>query len=301
MTPSEVTAPLGFFSRQLVEPAQAIAPIDVDLRTADPSTAGATTELVECAIRDARSDAEPPALDAEGFTLVRRPSEVRDWYDSDEVIRTYYEECRQLARELTGASHTFTFDHIIREPGRQIGGGGTAGQDVVTTTDRGGGYISGVHMDYTDSSTWTDYLALHGQAEPVDPERVVVLNFWRPLLGPPDRAPLALCDARTVTSADLVETMLYGYGHEGYSWHDIGISVFQVASSPDHRWSYFSGMSPDEVLLITTYDSRGVIGRGCPHASFDNPQPPPGTPERRSIELRVLCFIGATDPEVAVA
>ncbi|MGY1745021.1 CmcJ/NvfI family oxidoreductase [Blastococcus sp. SYSU D00695] len=299
MTAPSVTAPLGFFSRSLLAPAQQMVPVEIDLRTVDPSGGGATTELVECTITDARHAPETPGLDTTGYTLVRRPSAVRNWYDSSEVIDTYYRECRDLARELTGASHAFTFDHIIREPGRQIGGGGTAQQDVITTQEAGGGYVSGVHMDYTDSSTWTDYLALHGHTEPAGASRVVVLNFWRPLFGSPDRAPLALCDARTVTADDLLETMLYGYGHEGYSWHDIGISVYQVAASPQQRWSYFSDMSPDEVLLMKTYDTAGVIGRGCPHAAFTNPAAPEGTPDRRSIELRVLCFI--TDEGEAAA
>jgi hypothetical protein len=146
-------------------------------------------------------------------------------------------------------------------------------------------------MDYTDSSTWTEYLALHGCAVPEGATRVIVLNFWRPLYHSPERAPLALCDARTVAADDLVETMLYGYGHDGYSWHDIGISVYQVAHSPDQRWFYFPDMSPQEVLIIKTFDSHGVVGRGCPHASFQNDSAPAGTPDRRSIELRVLCFV----------
>jgi hypothetical protein len=301
VTTPTVKAPLSFFSRSLIAPAQEMAPLDIDLRKVDPGSGGTMTELVECTISDARHAPVAPSLDSTGYTLVHRPSAVRDWYDSREVIDTYYEECRELARELTGASHVFTFDHIIREPGRQIGGGGTAQQDVVTTQEAGGGYVSGVHMDYSDRATWADYLALHGHTEPAGADRVVVLNFWRPLFGSPDRAPLALCDARTVTADDLLETTLYGYGHEGYSWHDIGISVFQVAASPSQRWSYFSGMSPDEVLLMKTYDTLGVIGRGCPHAAFSNPAAPPGTPERHSIELRVLCFITGDEGGAATA
>lgn len=291
MTSLDTHAAMTFLAPAALEALRPFAPFDVDLRTTEGM--GGPSDLncdVECTIRDARAESASMSVDTSGFTLVERPSAVQDWYDSSEVARTYYEECKQLARELTGAPHAFTFDHIIREPGRQIGGGGTAARDVVTTTERGGGYIGGVHMDYTDSSEWTEYLALHGCTPPAA-RRVVVLNFWRPLLGSPDRSPLALCDARTVTGDELLETMLYGYGHEGYSWHDIGISVYQVASSPAHRWWYYPGMTPDEVLLIKTYDSDGVVGRGCPHASFQNPLASAATPPRRSIELRVLCFI----------
>ena len=47
-------------------------------------------------------------------------------------------------------------------------------------------------------------------------------------------------------------------------------------------------MTPDEVLVIKSFDSDGVVGNTCPHASFAHPNPK-GEP-RRSIELRVLCF-----------
>jgi len=211
------------------------------------------------------------------------------------VIRVYYEECKALARRLTGASRAFTFDHLIREPGRQTGGGGLFKRDVVTTAERGGGYVSIVHMDYTDNSTWREYLALHGISEPEGASRVIVLNFWRPLFGSAERQPLALCDARTVRSDDLLEMMLYGYGQEGYSWHDIGISVYQVANSPEQQWHYYSNMEPDEVLLIKTYDSLGVIGRACPHTPFTNSTAPSTLPARRSVELRVLCYV---DPKL---
>ena len=289
-----VTAQLNFISREGL-----VRALESGLRSMDyrqPRAPGPSlSEAVECLVRDARSDAAGFTLDTGGFTLERRRSAVRDWFDADEVMRVYYEECRRLARELTGASHAFTFDHLIREPGRQTSGGGLLKQSEVTTAERGGGYVASVHMDYTDSSTWREYLALHGLSEPEGASRVIVLNFWRPLFDTPERDPLALCDARTVEADDLLELMIYGYGHRGYSWHDIGISIYQVAHSPRQQWYYYSDMTPDEVLLIKTYDSRGVVGRGCPHCSFANLSAPATAPPRRSVELRVLCYVGARD------
>jgi hypothetical protein len=290
-----VSALLRFIDRETVIRARGNGPIRIDYRVPSPHVIQ-KDDIVECLIHDARPSAAQLTLESSGFQLVRRPTGVQDWLNSDEVIRVYYEECKSLARELTGASQTFTFDHLTREPGRQIGGGGLFKRDVMTTAERGGGYISLVHMDYTASSTWNDYLALHGVSEPEGASRVIVLNFGRPLFGTAERQPLALCDARTVHSDDLLEMMLYGYGHNGYSWHDIGISVYQVARSPRQQWFYYSNMGPDEVLLIKTYDSLGVIGRGCPHTSFTNNAAPSTLPERRSIELRVLCYIDDQNP-----
>ena len=253
-----------------------------DLRA--PAREGRGVDERELVIRDGRTT-DGLGLEASGFTLIDRPSEVTDFYDCDAVIATFYQECKTAAMELTGAHTTFTFDHIIREPGLQYCAGGTSGTMEATGVETGGGYIASVHMDYTDNTSFGAYLALHGQAPP-PAERIVALNFWRALDGP-DHQPLAVCDARTVDRGDLKEVVIYGYGAPSYSWHDIGIETFSVRASAAQRWYFYSAMSPDEVLVIKSFDSEGVIGRGCPHASFTHRN---GGEPRRSIELRVLCF-----------
>ena len=214
---------------------------------------------------------------------------MTDFYDCEEVMSVYYEECKAFARELTGADIAFTFDHLIREPGRQISGGGTDGKNRVTGAEAGGGYIGTVHMDYTENTTWHDYLTLQAQQQPANPSRVIALNFWRPLSVVVENNPLAVCDARTVEPQDLFETVVYGYGADNYSWHGIGIETYNVKYTANQCWYYYSRMTNQEVLIIKSYDSDGVIGRTCPHASFQLPNPK-GEP-RRSIELRVLCFV----------
>ena len=244
-------------------------------------------DATDVAVMNARGHAGL-GLHASGFELVRSPSAVTDFYDCDEVMSTYYSECRSIARQLTGARTTFTYDHLIREPGQQYTGGGTDGTQRKTGVERGGGYIGNVHMDYTDNTTWEKYLAKHGQRVPEEADRVYALNFWRPLSPSVDDFPLAVCDARTVRLEDLRETVVFGYAADNYSWHDIGIETFSVSASDRQRWYYYPGMTPDDVLVIKSFDSEGVIGRTCPHASFAHPNPR-GEP-RRSIELRVLCF-----------
>ena len=257
----------------------------VDLRA--PSDQVVNVEATEVAVMNAHEHADL-GLHSSGFELVRSPSAVTDFYDCDLVMGTYYEECGATARELTGAHTTFTFDHIIREPGLQFSGGGLDGSQRASGVERGGGYIASVHMDYTDNTTWHRYLALHGERVPEGAGRVYALNFWRPLSPSVDDHPLAVCDARTVRVEDLQETVVYGYGADNYSWHDIGIETFSVSASGHQRWYYYPGMTPDDVLVIKSFDSEGVAGRTCPHASFAHPSPK-GEP-RHSIELRVLCF-----------
>ena len=241
-------------------------------------------------ISDARL-AEDIGLESSGFQLFHRPSSVDDFLNNKEVMRIYYDECKTLAKELTGASVAFTYDHLIREPGQQISGGGTDGQPHVTGEDQGGGYIGTAHMDYTDTTTWTDYLAVHNEQPPNSAVRTISLNFWRGLSTVVDDYPLAICDARSVKKKDLFETVVFGYGASNYSWHDIGIETYSVKYSEDQQWYYFPRMTPEEVLVIKSYDSLGVIGNTCPHSAFNNPAANPDSPPRRSIELRVLCFI----------
>ena len=257
----------------------------VDLRS--PSGEPGGSAVIEVAVADARGQSDL-GLHTSGFELVRRPSSVTDFYDCELVMGTYYDECKALARALTGAHTTFTFDHIIREPGLQYSGGGTDGSQRKSGVESGGGYIGSVHMDYTDNTTWDRYLALHGERVPAGASRVFALNFWRSLSDSADDNPLAVCDARTVREEDLQETVIYGYGADNYSWHDIGIETFSVKASEHQRWYYHPGMTPDDVLVIKSFDSEGVIGTTCPHASFPHPQPKGHS--RRSIELRVLCF-----------
>ncbi len=263
------------------------SPRHYDMRIDKQGYAPAGLESHIVAVSDARS-VQGLSLETSGFELRECPSSVTNFYDNDQVMGTYYGECKKLAEELTGAEQTYTFDHLIREPGKQISGGGTDGQVRETSSDAGGGYVSAVHMDYTENTTWDDYLGVHGVVLP-ECSRVIALNFWRPIGNVVLDRPLAVCDARTVREEDLYETLVYGYGADNYSWHNIGIETYNVKYSERHRWYSYSAMSPEEVLVFKSFDSQGVIGTTCPHASFRLETA--AVKPRRSIELRVLCFI----------
>jgi hypothetical protein len=97
-------------------------------------------------------------------------------------------------------------------------------------------------------------------------------------------APLALCDARSITAAELVPTDLVYPDKVG--------EVYSFVPSPAHRWYYFPQLSPEEVILIKIYDSLsdGKVARLTAHTAFDDPETPADAPPRRSIELRCLVF-----------
>ena len=56
---------------------------------------------------------------------------------------------------------------------------------------------------------------------------------------------------------------------------------------PDHRWYYFSNMTPDELLVFKGYDSEGPHAMNAMHTAFDNPAAGPHAIPRESIEARM--------------
>jgi len=110
-----------------------------------------------------------------------------------------------------------------------------------------------------------------------------IFNVWRPIRGPVQSIPLAVCDARSVRADELVATDL-DYG-------DRTGEIYQVTFNPEHRWYYFPHMEAEEALVFKCYDSMDDgRARFTPHTAFDDPRTPPDAPDRESIELRCLSF-----------
>lgn len=226
------------------------------------------------AIHDVRPVASAVSLDEEGFGVVRHASAVRDFYDEDEVRRTYYPEAEQVIREATGADRVFIFDHTVR---RRVAG----------VQDRRGGPrqpATRVHVDHTERSgpqRVRDLFPL--EAEELLRGRTQIINLWRPIRGPLRDAPLAVCDARSVNPEHLVASDLVYRNRTG--------EIYSVIYDPAHRWFYVPEMEADEALLLKCYDSQ-TDGRArfAPHTAFTDPTTPPDAPPRESIEVRSLVF-----------
>jgi hypothetical protein len=140
-----------------------------------------------------------------------------------------------------------------------------------------------VHNDHTVNSAprrVRDHLG--ADAEELLKHRFGIVNVWRPIRGPVEDSPLALCDARSFTDDDLIASDLV-YAH-------VRGETSRVAYNPAHRWYYFSKMQTDEVLFIRVHDSANDgRARLSFHTSFDNPLAL-GAPPRESIEVRTLVF-----------
>ena len=108
--------------------------------------------------------------------------------------------------------------------------------------------------------------------------RVIQVNVWRPISGPVQRAPLALADAASIASQELVITEQRFPDRVG--------EIYNLAFSPTQRWYWAPEMQRDEVLLIKGWDS-GDDGRArfTPHGAFVW-QRDADSPPRESIEAR---------------
>ena len=226
-------------------------------------------------IRDVRPVAAALSLEREGFQLVSTASSVSDFDDQEAVQARYYGEAVSLLEELTGASRVVVFDHTIR---RHISG----------ATDRTAGTprqpVPRVHNDYTvKSGPQRVRDLLGGEADDLLRRRFSVVNVWRPIRGPIQDAPLAVADAQSVDTDDLIATDLIYPDRTG--------EIYYVKYNPSHRWFYAPAMRQDEVMLIKCFDSaEDGRARFVPHAAFADPTTPAGALPRESIELRTLVF-----------
>ena len=231
-------------------------------------------------MHDMRPVADTISLDREGFALLTSPSAVRDFYDEEELRRVYYREAEQAIQAATGAARVVVFDHTIRR--RTWDEADRAPQDRAPSASRLP--VTRIHGDYTEVSGPQRVRDIMGdEAEDLLGHRFAIVNLWRPIRGPLRDAPLALCDAATLSDGDLVTHDLIYEDRTG--------EIFALTHNPAHRWFYAPEMRTDEILLLKCFDSaRDGRARFMPHTSFQDPTAGQDVLPRESIELRTLVF-----------
>ena len=148
-------------------------------------------------VADARAIAARPSIDREGYELWDAPTGVADFADEAAIRRYYYAEAAELARWVTGARQAWVFDHLVRrrEAGRPALGFGRQGDGSNPAA------VGRVHNDYSEASGRRRLeLVLTDPAELARVERFAIVNIWRSIRGPVLDTPLAVCDARSVSS-----------------------------------------------------------------------------------------------------
>lgn len=87
-------------------------------------------------------------------------------------------------------------------------------------------------------------------------------------------------------------------GHHSTEGYEVKGETLAVAPNDSHRFYYVKDMTPDDVMLLKCYDSRGEgqpggrkgIAVRTPHTAFFDPDTPKEAPGRQSIEVRCLVF-----------
>ena len=235
---------------------------------------GAEFEDREVSIYNARELQPAATLDREGFCLETQDVGEKDFYDFDAFLEDYEAKISELIVSVTGASEALVFDHTRRSDSPVV-----RGERMTRET------ASVIHNDYTDASAVRRLRDLVSAEEAKQRlgKRFAIVNLWRSISGTVTTTPLACCDAQSVDWADLVAS-------ERRAEERIG-ELELVSWNPRHRWYYYPDMTPDEVLLIKTFDSaRDGRARRSIHTAFENPLAPPGAAPRESMESRLLVF-----------
>jgi hypothetical protein len=225
-------------------------------------------------IRNGRAVEDEFSLDMQGFELHRHDTAVVDFYDREEVQRVYYPEVERLLKAATGAAKVVIFDHQVRcLPMAQRGERGARE------------YAKVVHNDYTANSgprRVRDHLP-PAEAEELLRHRFAEINVWRPIRGPVESSPLAVCDARSIAPYDFVPSALVYPDKVG--------ETYRFKHNPNHRWFYFPFLERSEAILLKCYDSKeDGRARFTAHTSFEDPTSLPNAAPRESIEVRALVF-----------
>ncbi|HTW89010.1 MAG TPA: CmcJ/NvfI family oxidoreductase [Candidatus Binataceae bacterium] len=222
-------------------------------------------------IRNGREVSGQLSLDRQGFVLTPHETAVRDFYDPEEVRSVYYPEIEKLVKAITGAHRVAVFDHVVRNP-------------KLADQKRAGAPIRVVHNDYTFMSAPRRVRThLPDEADQLLSHRFAEVNIWRPIRGPLQDTPLAVCDAGSIAPSDVVLSELVYPGFVGETWGFL--------FNPNHRWFYFPKLQRNEAIVLKCFDSKeDGRARFTAHSAFDDPTSPADRIPRESIETRALVF-----------
>lgn len=219
-------------------------------------------------IRDARPFAEGLGLEREGFRIVDSPTGFTNFFNREDVRQVYFREVEDLVRRTTGASRAIALSRYFVRSER-----GEAGSRRP---------VRRVHVDYNvESGSRAVDGSLAEMPEAHLDRRYAIIQVWRPICAVVERLPLALCEAGSIGSDDLVVTER--------RYDGLAIGTYSITYSPAHRWVWFPAMRCDEALLFKVYDSDPHNpARWVGHTAFDDPNTPPDARPRESIEVGVV-------------
>jgi hypothetical protein len=224
-------------------------------------------------IYNGRAVADWLSLEREGFVFVRHDTQVKNFYDEAEVRSLYYKETEELVKKTSGAKRVVVFDHTLR-----------AADSSIREANQVSGPVRNVHNDYTEWSGPQRVRDLFpDEAEALLSRRFAVVQTWRPINQPVRNEHLAIADAQSIGTSELIPSALIYPNRRG--------EVYHMTHNPAHRWYYFPNMQRHEAMVFKCYDSlKDGRARWTAHCAFDDPTASPNVPPRESIEMRTLAF-----------
>jgi len=224
-------------------------------------------------MHNGRPEANRFVLDRDGFRFINHDTKVVSFFDEAEVRRVYYPEMEALVKAETGASRVVVFDHTLR-----------TADDAFREEHKIREPVQRVHNDYTEwSGPQRVRDVLPEEADTLLRRRFAVVQVWRPIRLPVESFPLAICDARSMGTDELVIS-------ERRYPNRVG-QTYAITYNPKHHWYWFPYMRRDEAIVFKVYDSlKDGRARWTAHTAFDDPTAPPDAKPRESIEIRTLAF-----------
>lgn len=232
-----------------------------------------TDDVRRVNVRNGRLVLDRLSLDEQGFVLVGHSTAVGDFFDEEQLKSVYYPEVEQLIKKLSGAARVVIFDHTLR-----------SGDETEREARLIREPVLSAHNDYTEWSGPQRLREIVGdQAQELLSRRFAIIQVWRAINQPIRKNPLAVADAQSIESDELLVA-------ERRYPQRVG-QTYRLKYSPNHRWFYFPEMRRDEALVFKVYDSeKDGRARFTPHTSFQDPRSPADAPPRQSIEVRAFAL-----------
>ena len=277
MSAAEFVEAQGHFANSKYSDVRMPDPKELD----DPKERSELYSNLPIRVYNARLLDPPASIAVQGFQLVPQETKVRDFLNLEVATTSFYAECAEVVKDLTGCYDTYVTQHQYRNGYGHLPEGHHQRMRP-TPTGSPGGY-GGTHSDISPhaENRWDDV---------VDGRHCAMFNLWRSidLENDIEVMPLAVLDMQSLRFKDMIAADAWG-GAQSQQQHLVS---YRLAFNESQRWYYYPKMKPDEMLVFKQYDTReeNPCLRQVYHGAIRDPETTDESPLRQTIEVRVLAL-----------
>ncbi|CCU80561.1 CmcJ-like methyltransferase [Blumeria hordei DH14] len=240
--------------------------LNYEPQVGQPRTNMTINPVKDLSVTDIRNSKSKYSFDKHGFEVVNIDSPLThaEYDDETKVIGAYFSKVAEVLKRFLGAERVQVFDYTARS--------------------RGVLHVPDVRADTTPQQTRKLIERMSpNEAETLLKKRHQYINVWKPLRGPVDEWPLALCDPSSVEKSDYIA--------RDYVEVDSFIETYHLYQRASQKWYYLSNQTEQEAWVFLQSDSKPGSKMGVPHCSIPVRQDREQKAIlRESIEVRVLAF-----------